>query len=91
MVGRQVNFKTEKIDAKPKEEVTFNETLLFTMHSTTCCKRPWLTVRAGELFGIAGYDGRDKVIIESDYWFTKSWVGSMAIKGKEITNWPVEE
>ena len=32
MVGRQVNFKTEKIDAKPKKRYFQLQTLLFTMH-----------------------------------------------------------
>ncbi len=41
MVGRQVNFKTEKIDAKPKRRGTFNcKPCCSRCTSTTCCKRP---------------------------------------------------
>ncbi|MCU4919258.1 ABC transporter ATP-binding protein [Bacillus cereus] len=91
MVGRQVNFKTEKIEAKPKEEVLSIANLI--VHDTR--KLPAvrgldLTVRAGEIVGIAGIDGNGQSeLIEAITGLRKVESGSIAIKGKEITNWPV--
>ena len=49
-----------------------------------------LTVRAGEIVGIAGIDGNGQSeLIEAITGLRKVESGSIAIKGKEITNWPV--
>ncbi|HDR5601339.1 TPA: ABC transporter ATP-binding protein [Bacillus anthracis] len=91
MVGRQVNFKTEKIEAKPKEEVPSIANLI--VHDTRklpAVKGLDLTVRAGEIVGIAGIDGNGQSeLIEAITGLRKVESGSIAIKGKEITNWPV--
>lgn len=91
MVGRQVNFKTEKIEAKPKEEVLSIANLI--VHDTRklpSVKGLDLTVRAGEIVGIAGIDGNGQSeLIEAITGLRKVESGSIAIKGKEITNWPV--
>ncbi|KOS25574.1 heme ABC transporter ATP-binding protein [Bacillus anthracis] len=91
MVGRQVNFKTEKIQAKPKEEVLSIANLI--VHDTRklpAVKGLDLTVRAGEIVGIAGIDGNGQSeLIEAITGLRKVESGSIAIKGKEITNWPV--
>ncbi|CUB12403.1 Galactose/methyl galactoside import ATP-binding protein MglA [Bacillus cereus] len=91
MVGRQVNFKTEKIDAKPMEEVLSIANLI--VHDTRklpAVKGLDLTVRAGEIVGIAGIDGNGQSeLIEAITGLRKVESGSIAIKGKEITNWPV--
>ncbi|HDR4494417.1 TPA: ABC transporter ATP-binding protein [Bacillus cereus biovar anthracis] len=91
MVGRQVNFKTEKIEAKPKEEVLSIANLI--VHDTRklpAVKGLDLTVRAGEIVGIAGIDGNGQSeLIEAITGLRKVESGSIAIKGKEITNWPV--
>ncbi|HDR4900265.1 ABC transporter ATP-binding protein [Bacillus cereus] len=91
MVGRQVNFKTEKIEAKPKEEVLSIVNLI--VHDTRklpAVKGLDLTVRAGEIVGIAGIDGNGQSeLIEAITGLRKVESGSIAIKGKEITNWPV--
>lgn len=91
MVGRQVNFKTEKIDATPKEEVLSIANL--TVHDARqlpAVKGLDLTVRAGEIVGIAGIDGNGQSeLIEAITGLRKVESGSIAIKGKEITNWPV--
>lgn len=91
MVGRQVNFKTEKIEVKPKEEVLSIANLI--VHDTRklpAVKGLDLTVRAGEIVGIAGIDGNGQSeLIEAITGLRKVESGSIAIKGKEITNWPV--
>ncbi|MCU4796560.1 ABC transporter ATP-binding protein [Bacillus cereus] len=91
MVGRQVNFKTEKIEAKPKEEVLSIANLI--VHDTRklpAVKGLDLTVRSGEIVGIAGIDGNGQSeLIEAITGLRKVESGSIAIKGKEITNWPV--
>lgn len=49
-----------------------------------------LTVRAGEIVGIAGIDGNGQSeLIEAITGLRKVESGSIAINGKEITNWPV--
>ncbi|MFA2788865.1 ABC transporter ATP-binding protein [Bacillus paranthracis] len=91
MVGRQVNFKTEKIEAKPMEEVLSIANLI--VHDTRklpAVKGLDLTVRAGEIVGIAGIDGNGQSeLIEAITGLRKVESGFIAIKGKEITNWPV--
>ncbi|KOS25697.1 heme ABC transporter ATP-binding protein [Bacillus anthracis] len=91
MVGRQVNFKTEKIEAKPKVDVLSIANLI--VHDTRklpAVKGLDLTVRAGEIVGIAGIDGNGQSeLIEAITGLRKVESGSIAIKGKEITNWPV--
>lgn len=91
MVGRQVNFKTEKIDAKPKEEVlSIANLVVHDARQLPAVKGLDLTVRAGEIVGIAGIDGNGQSeLIEAITGLRKVESGSIAIRGKEITNWPV--
>ncbi|KFN03284.1 ABC transporter ATP-binding protein [Bacillus clarus] len=91
MVGRQVNFKTEKIEAKPKEEVlSIVNLMVHDARQLPAVKGLDLTVRAGEIVGIAGIDGNGQSeLIEAITGLRKVESGSIAIKGKEITNWPV--
>ena len=91
MVGRQVNFKTEKIEAKPKEEVlSVSNIFVHDARQLPAVKGLDLTVRAGEIVGIAGIDGNGQSeLIEAITGLRKVESGSIAIKGKEITNWPV--
>ncbi|MBE7146022.1 ABC transporter ATP-binding protein [Bacillus mycoides] len=91
MVGRQVNFKTEKIDATPKEEVlSIANLVVHDARQLPSVKGLDLTVRAGEIVGIAGIDGNGQSeLIEAITGLRKVESGSIAIKGKEITNWPV--
>lgn len=91
MVGRQVNFKTEKIDAKPKEAVlSIANLVVHDARQLPAVKGLDLTVRAGEIVGIAGIDGNGQSeLIEAITGLRKVESGSIAIKGKEITNWPV--
>ncbi|WP_242144570.1 MULTISPECIES: ABC transporter ATP-binding protein [unclassified Bacillus cereus group] len=91
MVGRQVNFKTEKLDAKPKEDVLSIANLVVRdARQLPAVKGLDLTVRAGEIVGIAGIDGNGQSeLIEAITGLRKVESGSIAMNGKEITNWPV--
>ncbi|PDY47711.1 ABC transporter ATP-binding protein [Bacillus pseudomycoides] len=91
MVGRQVNFKTEKLDAKPAEDVlSITNLVVHDARQLPAVKGLDLTVRAGEIVGIAGIDGNGQSeLIEAITGLRKVESGSIAIKGKEITNWPV--
>ena len=62
MVGRQVNFKTEKIDAKPKEDVlSIANLVVHDARQLPAVKGLDLTVRAGKLLGLQGLMETDKV------------------------------
>ncbi|EOW9529984.1 ABC transporter ATP-binding protein [Bacillus cytotoxicus] len=91
MVGRQVNFKTEKLDAKPKEDILSIANLVVRdARQLPAVKGLDLTVRAGEIVGIAGIDGNGQSeLIEAITGLRKVESGSIAMNGKEITNWPV--
>ncbi|MDZ5606431.1 ABC transporter ATP-binding protein [Bacillus pseudomycoides] len=91
MVGRQVNFKTEKSDAIPEEDVlSIANLVVHDARQLPAVKGLDLTVRAGEIVGIAGIDGNGQSeLIEAITGLRKVESGSIAIKGKEITNWPV--
>ncbi|WP_342044324.1 ABC transporter ATP-binding protein [Bacillus sp. OTU530] len=90
MVGRQVSFKTEKSDAKPSQDVLSIRNL--TVHDTRglpAVKGLDLTVRAGEVMGIAGIEGNGQSeLIEVITGLRKVESGSITLSGKEITNWP---
>ncbi len=91
MVGRQVNFKTEKLDAKPEKDVLSIANLVVRdARQLPAVKGLDLTVRAGEIVGIAGIDGNGQSeLIEAITGLRKVESGSIAMNGKEITNWPV--
>lgn len=93
MVGRQVNFKTEKSDAKPCEDVLeISNLVVHDARSLPAVKGLDLTVRAGEIVGIAGIDGNGQSeLIEAITGLRKVESGSIKLRGKDITNWPVRK
>ncbi|MDP4083096.1 MAG: ABC transporter ATP-binding protein [Bacillota bacterium] len=86
MVGRQVVFKTEKIPSNPKEEVLKIENLVVKdSRGITAVNGLDLTVRAGEIVGIAGVDGNGQSeFIEAITGLRKSEHGSVKVRGKEL-------
>jgi ABC-type uncharacterized transport system ATPase subunit len=88
MVGRDVIFNTEKTDATPKEEVLVIKNLTAKdPRGFEVVKDLNLTVRAGEIVGIAGVDGNGQSeLIESITGLMKTESGSIILNGKEITN-----
>ncbi|GEK32505.1 ABC transporter ATP-binding protein [Kurthia sibirica] len=88
MVGRQVIFKTEKTVGIPKEEVLRVENLTVKDNrGIERVKNLNLSVRAGEIVGIAGIDGNGQSeLIEAITGLRKATGGSVTLKGKDITS-----
>lgn len=87
MVGRSVSFKTEKIDAHPKEVVlSIKDLVVNENRGVPAVKGLSLDVRAGEVVGIAGIDGNGQSeLIQAITGLRKIKSGSITIKGEEIT------
>lgn len=87
MVGRQVVFKTEKTEATPKEPVLQIAGLnVKDNRGVDRVKDLNLTVRAGEIVGIAGIDGNGQSeLIEAITGLRKATSGTIALKGQDIT------
>jgi general nucleoside transport system ATP-binding protein len=88
MVGREVNFKTDKKPANPKETVLLIEDLYVKdARKVDLVKGLNLEVRAGEIVGIAGVDGNGQTeLIEAITGLRKSQSGKVKLKDKAITN-----
>ncbi|MFB6466703.1 ABC transporter ATP-binding protein [Cytobacillus sp. Hz8] len=88
MVGREVVFKTEKVEAKPKEEVLeINNLVVKDSRGIEAVRGLNLSVRAGEIVGIAGVDGNGQgELIEAITGLRKSESGTVKVNGKEIQN-----
>ncbi|QCR31860.1 ABC transporter ATP-binding protein [Lysinibacillus sp. SGAir0095] len=87
MVGRQVVFKTEKIAPNPKEVVLQVDSLTVADNrGIDKVKNLNLTVRAGEIVGIAGIDGNGQSeLIEAITGLRKVKNGNIKLNGKDIT------
>lgn len=88
MVGRQVEFKTEKTEANPTDEVIAIDNLVVTDYrNIDKVKGLNLKVRKGEIVGIAGIDGNGQSeLIEAITGLRKIKSGSVKLNGKDITN-----
>ncbi|WP_404452680.1 ABC transporter ATP-binding protein [Virgibacillus necropolis] len=88
MVGREVNFSTEKKPAEPSNVVLeINDLNVKDSRNVNIVKDLNLEVRAGEIVGIAGVDGNGQTeLIEAITGLTKSQKGSIKVNGKNITN-----
>ncbi|MCM3160564.1 ABC transporter ATP-binding protein [Metabacillus litoralis] len=89
MVGREVSFKTEKTPAKPKEDVlTINDLIVKDNRQVAMVNSLNLSVRAGEIVGVAGVDGNGQTeLIEAITGLRKVSSGSIKINNKDITNY----
>ena len=87
MVGRQVEFKTEKTQAKPTEEVLSIENLVVTDYrNIEKVKGLNLNIRRGEIVGVAGIDGNGQSeLIEAITGLRKVKSGKVTMNGKDIT------
>jgi general nucleoside transport system ATP-binding protein len=90
MVGRQVQFTTDKEPAKPKDNVLeIKDLVVKDARGVTTVNELNLTVRAGEIVGIAGVDGNGQSeLIEAITGLQKVESGSILLNGKDITNLP---
>ncbi|MGM7701234.1 ABC transporter ATP-binding protein [Pseudalkalibacillus sp. Hm43] len=88
MVGREVSFTTEKEPAKPKQDVLeIKDLVVKDSRGVTAVKGLDLTVKAGEIVGIAGVDGNGQSeLIEAITGLRKASSGSIQLNGKNITN-----
>lgn len=88
MVGREVNFKVDKENAKPKEVVLQVKNLVVKdSRKISVVDGLSLEVKAGEILGIAGIDGNGQSeLVEALTGLRKSQSGSIKINGHEIAN-----
>jgi len=88
MVGRDVVFKTEKTEANPAHEVLQVENLnVKDARGVQAIKNLNLSVRAGEIVGIAGVDGNGQTeLIEAITGLRKAESGRVKINGKNVLN-----
>ena len=88
MVGREVLFKTEKTEGVPTDVVLDVKGLeVKDARGVSAVRNLDLTVRAGEIVGIAGVDGNGQSeLIEALAGLRKTTAGSIQLNGKEIRN-----
>lgn len=88
MVGRDVLFKTEKTEGHPGQNVLEIEQLhVKDSRGVEAVRGLDLTVRAGEIVGIAGVDGNGQSeLIEAITGLRKADSGTVRLNGKNITN-----
>lgn len=86
MVGREVTFKTDKIEAKPEQAVLEVQGLnVKDSRGVNVVNNLNLEVRAGEIVGIAGVDGNGQSeLIEAITGLRKKESGSVKLNGKDI-------
>ena len=87
MVGREVHFKTKKKTATPKEAVlTIKELVVEDSRGVEAVSSLDLSVRAGEIVGIAGVDGNGQTeLIEAITGLRKIKSGSITLKNQELS------
>lgn len=93
MVGRQVTFKTEKGPSHPTEEMLHIENLVVEDYrGIEKVKGLDLSVRKGEIVGIAGIDGNGQSeLIEAITGLRKVKSGTITINSKNVTGKKVRE
>lgn len=93
MVGRHVNFKVDKKSASPGKEVIAIQDLKVMSHrGIPAVKGVTLTVRKGEILGIAGIEGNGQTeLIEAITGLTKIESGKVLLDGIDISNLTVRK
>lgn len=88
MVGREVLFTTQKTEAVPAEEVLkIQDLTVKDSRNVTVIDSLNLSVKAGEIVGIAGVDGNGQSeLIEAITGLMNSQSGSILLNGKDIRN-----
>ena len=90
MVGREVSFKTDKQAADPKQEVlSLSDVTVKDARGVEAVKQLSLSVRSGEIVGIAGVDGNGQSeLIEAITGLRKTNAGTITLNGKQLQNMP---
>jgi len=93
MVGRPVNFKVEKTEAKPQESILKIQNLnVLNSKKILGVKDFSLEVKAGEIVGIAGVDGNGQSeLIEAVTGLRKIESGNVIVCEKDITHSPIRD
>lgn len=93
MVGRRVSFKVDKKPASPGNVVFRIENLNVTSHrGLQAVKNINLSVKAGEILGIAGVEGNGQTeLIEAITGLRKADSGKILINGADISKMPVRQ
>lgn len=94
MVGRDVNFKVEKSEAEPREEVLHIEKLnvMCDLHDKLGVKDVSFSVKAGEIVCIAGIDGNgQRELVYGITGLRKAVSGKILLEGKDVTNLSIRE
>ena len=88
MVGRDVVFRVEKAPAKPAEAVLeVRDLVVLDERKLDALKGVSLTVRAGEVVGIAGVDGNgQRELVEAIVGLRRPKSGSISLRDKDITH-----
>lgn len=86
MVGREVSFKVEKVEAKPKDVVVKIDNLSVNNNKKVLgLKNFSLDIRAGEIVGIAGVEGNGQTeLVEALTGMRNVESGNIIFKGKNI-------
>lgn len=94
MVGRDVNFKVEKGEAKPEQEVLKVDKLnvMCDLHDKLGVKDVSFNVKAGEIVCIAGIDGNgQRELVYGITGLRKAVSGKILLEGKDVTNLSIRE
>lgn len=93
MVGRPVSFKVEKTPSKPGEPILTIENLSVNNNKKVLGLKDFsLTVRAGEIVGIAGVEGNGQTeLVEAITGLRKIETGKIAIESEDITNYSIRK
>lgn len=93
MVGRPVSFKVSKSKSKPGEPIlTVDQLSVQNNKKVLGLKDFSLTVRAGEIVGIAGVEGNGQTeLVEAITGLRKVETGKITIDGEDITHYSVRK
>ncbi|GAB6928297.1 ABC transporter ATP-binding protein [Paenibacillus sp. JCM 10914] len=93
MVGRSVSFKVDKQESKPGDIVLEVQSLTVqNSKKTDALKSFSLTLRAGEIVGLAGVDGNGQTeLIEAITGLRQAAGGSVKLNGKDISGLSVRK
>ncbi|MBU3803185.1 MAG: ABC transporter ATP-binding protein [Candidatus Cellulosilyticum pullistercoris] len=93
MVGRPVSFKVAKTESKPGEPIlTVNNLSVLNNKKVLGLKDFSLTVRAGEIVGVAGVEGNGQTeLVEAITGLRKVENGNILIQNEDITHYSVRK
>ncbi len=93
MVGRPVSFKVSKSESKPGEPIlTVNHLSAINNKKVLGLKDFSLTVRAGEIVGVAGVEGNGQTeLVEAITGLRKVESGNILIQNEDITHYSVRK